>query len=52
MNKEWEKFQEIMKAELEKTYSRTVVDYILNPRNAGSIADADAYASAGGPCAG
>ena len=50
MTTAWEKFQEIMKAELKKTYSETVVDYILNPRNAGNIPDADAYASVLGPC--
>ena len=50
MTTAWDKFQEIMKAELRKTYSETVVDYILNPRNTGSIADADAHASVLGPC--
>ena len=50
MTTAWERFQEIMKTELEKTYSETVVDYILNPRNTGSIPDADAHASVLGPC--
>lgn len=46
----WEKLQEIIKAELEKTYSKTAADFTLNPRNLGSIANADAHSSVLGPC--
>ena len=31
-------------------FSATVVDHATNPRNAGSMDDADAYASVLGPC--
>ena len=50
MTTAWDKFQEIMKADLGKVYSEAVVDYILNPRNAGSIPDPDVYVSVMGPC--
>ncbi|MBN1190927.1 MAG: iron-sulfur cluster assembly scaffold protein [Dehalococcoidales bacterium] len=50
MSTAWDNFQEMMKAEMEKVYSKTAVDYIMNPRNLGHIEDADVHASATGPC--
>jgi nitrogen fixation NifU-like protein len=36
--------------ESSNAFSETVVDHATNPRNAGSMDDADAYASVLGPC--
>jgi nitrogen fixation NifU-like protein len=46
----WNKFQELMILEMDKTYSKTAVDYMMNPRNLGHIHDADIHASVDGVC--
>ncbi len=46
----WDKYQELVKEEMSKAYSQTVVDYAINPRNVGNMEDADGYASITGPC--
>jgi nitrogen fixation NifU-like protein len=46
----WDKFQEQIKAKMKETYSETVVEHNLNPRNLGSFSDADGYARVTGPC--
>ncbi len=35
---------------MRKTYTETVTDHIMNPRNVGSIQDADGFAHFTGPC--
>jgi nitrogen fixation NifU-like protein len=35
---------------MEKTYSKTAVDYMMNPRNLGHITDSDVHASVSGTC--
>ena len=50
MTTAWEKFQELMTAEMRKVYSETVVDHAMNPRNLGDMEDADAFAKVTGPC--
>jgi len=40
---------EIM-AEMRKVYTETAVDHAMNPRNVGSMPDADSHASVLGPC--
>jgi len=50
MTTAWEKFQELMTAEMRKVYSETVVDHAMNPRNVGNIENADAFATVTGPC--
>ena len=50
MTSAWETFQELVKAEMRKTYSETVVDHAMNPRNMGDIADADGFAQVTGSC--
>lgn len=40
---------EIM-AEMRKAFSETAIEHAMNPRNVGSVPDADAYASLLGPC--
>lgn len=46
----WEALEERLKAEMRKTYSETVIDHAMNPRNVGSMADADSFARITGPC--
>jgi nitrogen fixation protein NifU and related proteins len=46
----WEKFQEQMRSEMEKTYSQTAIEYMMNPRNLGHIHDSNVYASVSGVC--
>jgi len=46
----WGEFQELMKAEMRKVYSETVVDHAMNPRNLGSMENADGFARITGPC--
>ena len=50
MTSAWDKFQEQIKAKMREIYSETVVEYSLNPRNLGTIPDADGYARVTGPC--
>jgi nitrogen fixation NifU-like protein len=35
---------------MSETYSHTVIDHVVNPRNVGNIEAADGYASVTGPC--
>ena len=49
----WDKFEELeelVKAEMRKVYSETVIDHSMNPRNVGNLEDADGFASVTGPC--
>jgi len=50
MTSSWEKFEELIKAEMKKVYSETVVEHSMNPRNVGDIGDADGFAKVTGPC--
>jgi len=50
MTSAWEKFQELIRAEMRKSYSETVVDHAMNPRNLGSMENADGLARVTGPC--
>jgi nitrogen fixation NifU-like protein len=50
MTTAWDEFQELMKAEMRKVYSETVVDHAMNPRNVGSMENADGFASITGSC--
>ena len=50
MTTAWEKFVELMRAEMRRVYSDTVVDHAMNPRNVGNIENADCFATATGPC--
>jgi len=46
----WEKYEELIKAEMKKVYSETVVEHSMNPRNVGDIEDAGGFAKVIGPC--
>jgi len=50
MTTAWEKFEELMKAEMRKLYSETAIDHSMNPRNVGDIENADGFAKVTGPC--
>ena len=50
MTSSWEKFQELIKAEMRKVYSETTIDHAMNPRNVGNTEAADGYARVTGPC--
>jgi len=46
----WDKFQEIIKAKMREVYSETFIEHNLDPKNVGSIPDADGYAKITGEC--
>ena len=50
MTSAWEKFEELIKAEMRKVYSETTIDHAMNPRNVGDMEDADGFAKVTGPC--
>ena len=50
MTSAWEKFEELIKAEMRKVYSETTIDHAMNPRNLGDMEDADGFARVTGPC--
>ena len=50
MTTAWEKFQELMAAEMRKVYSETAIDHAMNPRNIGGMDSADGFATITGPC--
>jgi len=36
----WDKYQELVRGEMKKVYSETIVEHNMNPRNVGDIEDA------------
>ena len=44
MASSWEKFEELVKAEMRKVYSETTIDHSMNPRNVGDMESADGFA--------
>ena len=50
MSSELDKLVEELQQEMWADFSPVVVDHAQNPRNAGSIQDADGFASVTGPC--
>lgn len=50
MNTNFEEYQKQLIAEMNKLYSETVMNHALNPRNMGSIDDADGASQVTGPC--
>ncbi len=45
-----QKLEELLKQEMRKIYSETVIDHNMNPRNTGGLDNADGYAKITGPC--
>ncbi|MFC1893422.1 iron-sulfur cluster assembly scaffold protein [Chloroflexota bacterium] len=50
MTSSWEKFEELIKAEMRKIYSEAVIEHSMNPRNLGELEDADGFARITGSC--
>lgn len=50
MASEFDELEEYVTAEMRSTYTDTVIDHAMNPRNAGSIPNADGFARVTGPC--
>ncbi len=50
MTSAYEKFEQLLRAEMRKIYSETTIDHIMNPRNIGRLDDANGYAKITGPC--
>ena len=45
----WDEYQELVRDEMRKVYSETVISHAMAPRNVGNM-DAGGYASVTGPC--
>ena len=45
-----DKFEELIKPEMRKIYSETVIEHSMNPRNVGDLENADGFARVTGPC--
>lgn len=50
MTSELDDLQQFVNQDINNTYSKTVIDHAMHPRNVGSIPDYDGYASVTGPC--
>ena len=50
MTSGYEKFMELWMESLRKTYTETVIDHSMNPRNMGNIESADGFSRVTGPC--
>jgi len=50
MTSSWEKFEELIKAEMRKVYSETAIEHSMNPKNVGDMEDADGFAKVTGSC--
>jgi len=47
---EFDKFEEDIIVDMRSTYTEIVIDHAMNPRNVGSVQEADGFASVTGPC--
>ena len=50
MTSEFDELQKLIMADMRKVYSETTIDHAMNPRNLGSMADADGFGKMTGPC--
>ena len=50
MSSEMDELEDMVMADARNTYSDTVIDHAMNPRNVGQIRDADGFAKITGPC--
>ncbi len=47
---EFDELQELVLADMRRIYTETVIDHAMNPRNVGSIPDADGFGEVTGSC--
>jgi len=47
---ELDELQKLIMADMRKVYSETSIDHAMNPRNVGSMADANGFGRVTGPC--
>ena len=50
MTSELDDLERLVMEDMKATYTETVIDHAMKPRNVGSIPDADGFASVTGPC--
>jgi len=50
MNSELDQFEKYIMDNAKTIYGETVIDHAMNPRNVGSLQDADGFARVTGPC--
>jgi len=50
MTAEFDELENQLMEEMRQVYTETVIDHAMNPRNVGSIPDADGFGSVTGPC--
>jgi nitrogen fixation NifU-like protein len=50
MASEFDELQALVMADMRKVYTETVIDHAMNPRNAGSMENADGFGRVTGPC--
>ena len=50
MTSDFDELEEYVMADMRRTYTETVIDHAQNPRNVGSIPEADGFASVTRPC--
>ena len=50
MTSDFDSLEESILADMRSTYTEIVIDHAMNPRNVGSIPDADGFSSITGPC--
>jgi len=50
MASEFDEIQEHIMDDMRRTFTDTVIDHAMNPRNAGSMPNADGFGSVTGPC--
>jgi len=50
MDADFKELEELVIADMRKTYSEVVLDHFLNPRNLGKIPNPDGFARVTGPC--
>ena len=50
MSSDFDELQEMVNADARQIYSETVIDHAMNPRNVGSMVNADGFGRFRGPC--